>query len=205
LKTALIFLLISTTYAHAKDFLPSTFKVDFAQEYKTSLKGKVKKSSGHIQYKYPSQIRFEVTKPDKVVFVSNEKKSWYYQAPFIEGEPGELNVRETGKTGLSRFFDVLKKGLKTNKFYEVKNKSEKSESIQTGIKFQEKFAKELDIKGAMITFNDKKRDFKNIKNMELTYVDGHKIKLHFTGMKTGLSMKAENFVFKAPKNTRINQ
>lgn len=200
MKTVLIFLLISTTYAQAKDFLPGTFKVDFAQEYKTSLKGKVKKSSGHIQYKYPSQIRFEVTQPDKVVFVSNKKKSWYYQAPFIEGEPGELNVRETGKTGLSRFFDVLKKGLKTNKFYEVKNNSEKSE-----ITFVEKFAKELDIKGAMITFNDKKRDFENIKNMELTYVDGHKIKLHFTGMKTGLSMKAENFVFKAPKNTRVNQ
>lgn len=200
MKTILIFLLISNTYALAKDFLPNTFKVDFSQEYKTSLKGKVKKSSGHIQYKYPSQIRFEVTKPDKVVFVSNKEKSWYYQAPFIEGEPGELNVRKTGKTGLSRFFDVLKKGLKTNKFYEVKNDSEKSV-----IKFVDKFAKELDIKDALITFKDKKRNFENIKNMELTYVDGHKIKLHFTGMKTGLSMNKENFVFKAPKNTRTNQ
>lgn len=200
MKIALVFLLISNTYALAKDFLPNTFKVDFSQEYKTSLKGKVKKSSGHIQYKYPSQIRFEVTKPDKVVFVSNKEKSWYYQAPFIEGEPGELNVRKTGKTGLSRFFDVLKKGLKTNKFYEVKNDSEKSV-----IKFVDKFAKELDIKGALITFKDKKRNFENIKNMELTYVDGHKIKLHFTGMKTGLSMNKENFVFKAPKNTRTNQ
>ena len=120
--------------------------------------------------------------------------------PFIEGEPGELNVRKTGKTGLSRFFDVLKKGLKTNKFYEVKNKNEQSQ-----IKFVDKFAKELDIKGALIIFNDKKRKFENIKNMELTYIDGHKIKLHFSGMKTGLSMNKENFVFKAPKNTRTNQ
>jgi outer membrane lipoprotein carrier protein len=200
LKITLILLLISNTYAFAKDFLPSTFKVDFSQEYKTSLKGKVKKSSGQIQYKYPSQIRFEVTKPDKVLFVSNKEKSWYYQAPFIEGEPGELNVRKTGKTGLSRFFDVLKKGLKTNKFYEVKNKNERSQ-----IKFVDKFAKKLDIKGALITFNDKKRKFENIKNMELTYIDGHKIKLHFSGMKTGLSMNKENFVFKAPKNTRTNQ
>ena len=200
MKTALIFLLISSGYAGAKDFLPGTFKVEFAQEYKTSLKGKVKKSSGNIQYKYPSQIRFEVTQPDKVVFVSNQEMSWYYQAPFIEGEPGELNVRKTGKTGLSRFFDVLKKGLKTNQFYEVKNNKETSE-----IQFVEKFAKELDIKGALITFKNDKMDFENIKNMELTYLDGHKIKLHFTEMKTGLSMNKENFVFKAPKNTRINQ
>ncbi|MCO4792883.1 MAG: outer membrane lipoprotein carrier protein LolA [Bacteriovoracaceae bacterium] len=200
MKTLILFTLLFNTQAFAKDFLPGSFKADFSQEYKTSLKGKIKKSTGQIEYKYPSQIRFEVLAPDKVVFISNKKKSWYYQAPFIEGEPGELNIRKTGKNGLSRFFDILKKGLKTNKFYTVKNKSEKSE-----LKFVKTVAKELDIKEAQLVFKSKKREFNNIKNVELVYLDGHKIKLSFKGVKTGVPLKKERFVFKTPKNTRVNQ
>lgn len=111
-----------------------------------------------------------------------------------------MNIRKTGKIGLSRFFDILKKGLKTNQYYEVKNKSVSSE-----LKFSEKVSKELDIKSAVLIFKNKKHDFDNVEEVQLTYLDDHKIKLKFTKIVTKVPLKKDHFIFKVPKNTRINQ
>ena len=99
-----------TTRGFSKtSFLPKSFQTSFVQEYKSALKGKKRKSHGVIEYAYPSQIRFEVSKPDKLVYISNQKTSWYYSAPYIDGEPGTVSVRKSKKNGLHKFFDSLKK------------------------------------------------------------------------------------------------
>ena len=89
-----------------KDFIPNTFKAYFKQSYKSSLSGKEKITKGYIEYFYPGRVRFEVTSPDKTIFVSNPQTTWYYNAPFIDGEPGEVLIKKTGKMVISKFFDL---------------------------------------------------------------------------------------------------
>jgi outer membrane lipoprotein-sorting protein len=181
-------------------FLPKSFKTNFTQEYKSALKGKKRKSQGTIEYSYPSKIRFEIDKPDKLVYVTNEKTSWYYTAPFMEGEAGTMSVRKSKKNGLHKFFDSLKNGLKTNKLYSVINKGKMST-----IKFSKKMIKELDIIEANFVFSGKDRKFESLSKILMTYSDNHKIKMDFNTIKVNVPFKKGYFVFKAPKNTRINQ
>ena len=196
----LAFLSFSQTGFSKSSFLPKSFQTNFVQEYKSALKGKKRQSQGIIEYAYPSQIRFEVSKPDKLVYVSNEKISWYYTAPFMEGEPGTVSVRKSKKNGLHKFFDSLKNGLKSNKLYKVTKKG-----MMATIKFEKKMAKELDIIEAQFKFNNKDMSFKSIQKILVTYTDQHKIKMDFKEIKLNVPFKKGHFVFKAPKNTRINQ
>ena len=94
-----------------KDFIPNTFKAHFKQSYKSSLSGKEKVTKGYIEYFFPGRVRFEVTSPDKTIFVSNPQTTWYYNAPFIDGEPGEVLIKKTGKMVISKFFDCVNLSL----------------------------------------------------------------------------------------------
>ena len=85
----IVFLSLSLQVARA-EFLPQGFSARFEQEYVSILKGNTKKGQGFVDYKYPSNIRFETSTPSQIIFVSNGVKSWYYRAPFIEGEEGEV-------------------------------------------------------------------------------------------------------------------
>ena len=129
------------TLAHA-EFLPKSFSAQFEQEYVSTLKGKVKKGNGTIDYLYPGNIRFKTTIPSEILFVSNGIKSWYYRAPFIEGEEGEV-TETSAKEGsgiFTRFFDSLKNGLSDNAIYTVSKKDKEST-----ITFLEKSKKETGI------------------------------------------------------------
>ena len=86
------------------NFIPDTFKANFKQSYKSSLSGKEKVTEGHIEYFYPGRVRFEITSPDKTIFVSNPTTTWYYNAPFVDGEPGEVLIKKTGKNGYHKVF-----------------------------------------------------------------------------------------------------
>ena len=200
---SLFLILSSSNEVFAKSqitFLPKSFKTTFTQEYKSALKGKMKKSLGKIEYVYPSQIRFEIDKPDKIIYVSNKKTSWYYTAPFIEGEPGTLSVRKSQKTGLHKFFDSLKKGLVSNSLYDVKTLGK-----TTKIKFKKKMIEELDIIEAIFTFKGNVKKFQALNDILVTYSDNHKIRMKFEEIKIDIPVKKGRFTFKAPKNTRINQ
>ena len=192
-------LLSSVAWAKGENFLPPTFSTDFEQIQKSALSGKEKKSLGHIEYKFPSHIRFEVQKPDVIIFVSNPEMTWYYTAPFVQGEPGEVTVRPTGKLALAKFFDALKNGLQSNELYSVAEKAGKVE-----LQFNKKSQKELGITKALLSLGEKK-DFTNLKSMELEKTDKAKVLLNFSNMKIGADIKKERFIFVAPPNTRSAQ
>ena len=193
--------ILSLSMAKSKNgFLPKNFKSSFVQEHKSKLKGKIVKSYGKVEYSFPSQIRFEIDKPDKLIYVSNKKLSWYYTAPFIEGEPGTLNIRKSEGNGLHRFFDSLKGGLTSNKLYKVKKSG-----VTAQVTFSKKIAKELEIAFAVFKFKEKGFQFTSLKTIEVTYLDKRKVKLDFTKINTNISFKKDHFTFNAPKNTRINQ
>ncbi len=191
-----LMLFSSTSFA---DFLPQSFTSKFEQEYTSTLKGKVKKGQGAIEYKYPGQIRFETNTPSTVIFVSNGAKSWYYRAPFIEGEQGEV-TETSAKEGSSiyiKFFDSLKNGLVSNDLYDVK----KGESPT--IVFKAKTSKELGIKESVLYFKNKTgQKFEDVEAIELVFQDGKKSKLKFVDLKVNQTLGADRFNFTPPANTK---
>ncbi len=201
MKIALM-LVLSTFLQQARaEFLPQSFSAKFEQEYVSILKGKTKKGEGSIEYKYPSNIRFETSTPSSVVFVSNGVKAWYYRAPFIEGEEGEV-TETSAKEGNSvyiKFFDSLKNGLSANALYDVKNAGD-GMHVMT---FKPKTAKEFGIKEAVLTFNSAKdKDFSELKKIDLLFPDGKKSTLSFANLKINPSLDATRFNFVAPPKTK---
>jgi chaperone LolA len=187
-----------STSAYA-DFLPASFSSKFEQVYTSTLKGKEKKGQGSIEYKYPSQIRFETSTPSAVVFVSNGVKSWYYRAPFIEGEQGEVteSSAKEGSTIYIKFFDSLKNGLTSNNFYTV------TKGEPATLEFTPKAAKELGIKMSVLNFKTKgSQKFEELESIELIFSDGKKSKLNFLDLKTNQAASADRFNFTPPANTK---
>jgi outer membrane lipoprotein carrier protein len=186
------------------EFLPQSFSAKFEQEYISILKGNTKKGQGAIEYKYPSNIRFETSTPSQVIFVSNGIKSWYYRAPFIEGEDGEVtvsNARE-GSSIYIKFFDSLKNGLSANSLYDVKNAGDGMHVVI----FKEKSAKEFGIKEAILTFNttkDSVKDFSALKKIELLFPDGKRSSLKLIDLKVNLINDLQHFNFVIPPKTKI--
>lgn len=183
------------------EFLPQSFSAKFEQEYISILKGNTKKGQGTIDYKYPSNIRFESQVPDQVIFVSNGVKSWYYRAPFIEGEDGEVtetNAKE-GSSVYIKFFDSLKNGLSANSLYDVKNAGDGMHVLT----FKPKPAKEFGIREAVLTFkSNKDKDFSALTKIDLLFPDGKKSTLRLVDLKVNPNYDAQKFNFVAPPKTK---
>jgi outer membrane lipoprotein-sorting protein len=187
-----MFFMFTTAYA---EFLPQTFSSRFEQEYVSTLKGKIKKGQGTIDYKYPGQIRFETNTPSTVIFTSNGNRSWYYRAPFIEGEQGEVTEMpaKEGASVFIKFFDALKKGLSSNEFYDFK---------ENVITFKGKTKTDLGVNKARLTFKNNSQKFDDLDVIELTLADGKNSKIKFIDLKSNVNLTAEKFNFTPPPNTK---
>lgn len=201
MKIALSILLsLAFTVARA-EFLPQSFSAKFEQEYVSILKGNTKKGEGSIEYKYPSNIRFETSTPSQVVFVSNGVKAWYYRAPFIEGEEGEVSETSAKDSNsvYIKFFDSLKNGLSSNALYDVKNAGDGMHVVT----FKPKTAKDFGIKEAVLTFNSAKdKDFSELKKIDLLFPDGKKSTLKLVNLKVNPGLDGSHFNFVAPPKTK---
>ena len=184
-----------------KNFIPDTFKAYFKQSYKSSLSGKEKVTKGHIEYFYPGRVRFEITSPDKTIFVSNPKTTWYYNAPFVDGEPGEVLIKKTGKMVISKFFDILKTGLNNNDYYKVKNKNNLYE-----VSFSKSVMAEIGIKKSILSFNKTKEalQFRDVSYIDLHYTDKRIVKMVFSKIEQSVKFAKNRFIFKIPDNTQIS-
>lgn len=197
--TFLIVLFLFTNLAMA-EFLPSSFSANFTQEYISSLKGKVKKGNGSIEYKFPGNIRFETSNPTHVLYVTNGKKSWYYSFPFIEGEEGELTESNSsdGSGLFTKFFDSLKNGLKANSLYDVKQEGEAYTLI-----FTKKSSSEVGMKKAKLIFTSAKAEFSNLNSIEIEFLDGKKSTMKLSDLKLNPNFDGAKFNFVAPPKTKI--
>jgi outer membrane lipoprotein carrier protein len=197
LLTTLVSLVFSVC-AHA-EFLPKSFQAEFEQEYVSTLKGKVKKGSGTIDYHYPGKIRFKTTLPSEILFVSNGLKSWYYRAPFIDGEEGEV-TETSAKDGsgiFTRFFDSLIHGLENNSMYTV-SKSEK----ECKVVFLEKAGKETGISEALIKFNKSTQEFSGVQSIELVFPDKKRSTIKLKNIKINPTLGEKIFDFIIPPKTK---
>lgn len=198
---AIVFSLSMSLNAWGAEFLPQSFSAKFEQEYMSILKGTMKKGQGTIDYKYPGNIRFETSTPSQIVFVSNGSKSWYYRAPFIEGEEGEVTESRAKDSNsvYIKFFDSLKNGLSSNGFYDVKNAGDGMHVLI----FKAKTAKEFGIKEAVLTFNSEKdKEFSELKKIDLLFPDGKKSTLRFVDLKVNPGQDGQKFNFVAPPKTK---
>lgn len=201
MKLALVLFFSMSLQLARAEFLPQSFSAKFEQEYISILKGNAKKGLGLIDYKYPSNIRFETSTPSQVIFVSNGVKSWYYRAPFIEGEEGEVTETSAkeGSTVFIKFFDSLKNGLSSNSLYDVKNAGDGMHVIT----FKAKPAKEFGIKEAILSFSSAKdKDFSELKKIDLLFPDGKKTTLRLSELKVNPHYDAQKFNFVAPPKTK---
>ena len=192
-------LIIFPVYGKNSKFLPKTFSVEIEQQIKSSLSGRIKKSIGTFDYKFPGFARFEFSKPSVVIFVSNPNDTWYYRAPTIEGAKGDLIVNKTSKNSLVKFFDILNKGFKSNKYYKVKKGQNKYK-----ITFSKKMAKKISAKHAFFNFQNNKPIFSKIKSIKIDYIDKQPVTLVFKKIKENIKHPSDKFFFKIPPKTKIN-
>ena len=190
------FLLLPSLTLAAKPFLPTSFRADYEQTIKKKISGKLKKSYGRIEYLYPGNVRFEQSNPENVIWVSNPKTTWFYQAPFIKEEPGNLRISNTDSDSPSKIFDFLKNGLNNNDIYKVKKNGNKIEFLFNHKRIHSKFSK------AILTFNGP-LFFESLRSITMIEKNGDPLELTFKSIITNTGLKPKHFIFSPPPNTRI--
>jgi len=189
----------------ADDFLPGTFSTGYEESFKSATNGKIKKSFGKIDYKYPRHIRFEVVSEDNPsTFVANPRTSWLYTPPFIEGEEGQVVVQRSEDLIITKFLDSLKNGAKTNKAYSVafdKNK--------LTLTFSSALKKDLQMNKVILTAKSGNaldaKELSMFKELELFHNNGRQVKMTFLDFKAGASFGGDHFEFKIPPKTKVSQ
>ena len=170
----------------ARPFLPSSFCADYEQTIVKKISGKTKTVQGRVEYLYPGHIRFEQGGPEKIVWVSNPKTTWFYQPPFIKEEPGNLREYPTPSASPSKIFDLLQAGLSDNK--------KRENTVELILKD----------KKAILTFNGT-QEFKNLHSIKILEKDNVSLELVFKSINSNRTFKPEHFIFKPPPNTRIER
>ena len=203
MKLLLIAILVISSAMAKQGFIPRKFSTKFKQEIISSLTGKKRTSDGTIDYMYPGKIKFTVQEADGTssVFVSNNKKSWYYTPPFIEGEPGDVVVQSAKRVKYYQFFDILVKGLNSNKLYDVATKSDHHE-----LTFKPISRKQFKLKNVRLYFrDDKKKTLSNVSKIILVKENNKEVNLYFDQFNLKKDFQKSFFDFKIPKNTKITQ
>ena len=189
-----LFLLVSlSTCLVASEFLPPGFHADFEQVTVSIVTGKEQVSSGVIDYQYPSNLRLKIEKPDPLLLVSNGQKTWFYRPPFMEGEREELTVKDSGKSEVTQFFDILKNGLVNNQWYQVEKKQ-----TQVHLLFSKSAKEKIGLEKAEISFKSAEQVFGHISSIVVVPSNKKKFELRFSTMELAPVFPKNHFVFSKP-------
>lgn len=82
----------------AKYSKSATLQAEFTQVNDIAALKTKKTSSGHIMIKRPDKLRWETTKPDMNLLVSDGHHFWFYTPPFDEGEHGQVIEKKAAKS-----------------------------------------------------------------------------------------------------------
>lgn len=180
--------------------VPDSFTMKLEQVHKSLLTKKEKKTDVRIQYLYPRHIILESGK--ETVYVSNGRKSWYYTAPFMPEEQGELVVRKQVDLGLLKFFDSMRDGIEKNPFFTYKQVSNKL--IFT---FSTNGIRQLSLKEAVF-ISKKIKAPKSLKLSDFTEIiltksNQKKTFFRIKSVDNKRKLSSHNFHFRAPENTKV--
>ncbi len=200
-----VILLIDTARSSSKgtEFLPKAFEAEFTQIIKYKFGSKIKEKKSDITFKYLYKGNFLMeseTSGQKQVYVCNPKEFWLYSPAIIPGEKGIAQKGSTDRHCYSKLFDSLRLGLKDNKKYTVKKKTD-TEFI---LAFAPAEVARLNVKELTINFKDKNTKFDNITSFLIHWVDQKEpLKLEKKSLTYKDSFPKETFDFQVPKNTDV--
>lgn len=184
-----------------KGFLGDKFFAKYKKEFVT-LTGAKSESRGEISYLYPGKLILKQITPFESQLVTNGEKAWYYNAPFDpETEKGEVTISKAKDLPLTEVLDALKNGLVDCKLYKVKSKKETYE-----LTLEKSFAEKIDLLAVKLVFkNEKDIQFSNLDKLIIVKKDKTEEDYKFEKLNVSPSFSSENFVFKIPEGTKINQ
>lgn len=200
MKLFLLAALLIPSISLAKNFVPSSFSAKY-EESLTSATGKVKKSHGKIDYKFPGHLRFEVLDPVKSLFVVNPEKAWFYQPAFMKGEKDQVTIQKAANLPLVKFLDSVKDGLENSKLFTAKyNKNDLT------LTFVKTIQKEMGIEEVILHADKNAKEIKDIEGFEtitLKHVNKNKTNIKLIDLKENVSFPANHFIFKPSSNTKV--
>lgn len=196
----MLFILLLPLLSHAS-FVPSSFSSHYEETMTSTVTGKEIKTTGKIDYKYPSHLRLEVLKPEPSTVVVNDRKTWIYQPPFIEGEKGQVTIQKGSNWPLLKAFDSFKTGLEGSKLF-----THKYQGNDLIITFNKDSQKEAGIKEVIFHAKKNAKEVKSLNEFEkmtLVKADGKKQNYKFTDLKENVAFRPSNFEFTTPANTKV--
>lgn len=177
-------------------FFPNSFKASFREERTGVLSKEKIINSGFVEYKYPGRLRFELEGPIATVLVVSPEKTWYYTAPVIEGEKGELRITATKKGSVGKVFDLMRGGIKNNENYRVVREDNRYELI-----LSEATGKELGVQKINLFFKEAK-EFRHLSRMDIS--SGGRLKSYFfRDIDPNANIPEVRFRFQTPANTNV--
>ncbi len=200
MKRFLFIIFLLPNFLLAKTFVPISFSANY-EESLTSVTGKVKKSFGKIDYKFPGHLRFEVTSPVPSLFVVNPKKTWFYQPAFVAGEKDQVTIQKSSNLPLIKFFDSIRDGFEKSKIFH--SRFEKNDLI---LSFIPGAQKEMGLEEVILHAKTEAKEIKELKgfeNITLKHVNKNKTNIRLIDLQENLSFPADHFEFRPSANTKI--
>ena len=200
MKLISILCLLISFSAYSKNFVPASFSSKY-EESLTSATGKIKKSHGKIDYKFPGHLRFEVLDPVKSLFVVNPKKAWFYQPAFMKGEKDQVTIQKSANLPLVKFLDSVKDGIENSKLF--KTRYEKNDLILTFVKT---IQKEMGIEEVTLRASKSAKEINDISGFEtitLKHVNKNKTNIRLIDLKENVKFPSGHFIFKPSANTKV--
>lgn len=193
-------LILLPTLSFAKAFVPNSFSANFEETVK-SVTGKEKKTYGKVEYKFPGHLRFEVTQPEKSLFVVNPKKTWFYQPAFVKGEKDQVTTQKSANLPLIKFLDSVKNGLEGSKLFTTKY--EKNSVVLTFVKT---IQKEMGVEGVTLNASGDAKAVKELKDFDsitLNRGKNSKSTIKLLDLKEDATFPPGNFEFTPSANTKV--
>lgn len=197
----ILFLALFPTLTFAKSFVPNSFSAQYEESVVSLVSGKEKKSFGKIDYKFPGNLRFEVTTPVPTLFVVNTSKSWLYQPSTIKGEQDQVTIQKSSNLPLIKFLDSVKNGIEGSKLFTTKY--EKSDLVLTFVKT---IQKEMGFIEVILHSSKDAKDIKELAGFEkitLKHINGSKTQIKLIGLKEDVSFPPGQFDFTPSANTKV--
>lgn len=196
--TILFFAMLESVLA---GYVPKAFLGEFVQTKKSIISGNIETDIS-LKYQFKGNVYMHSKgDDDEKIYVCNPEKVWIYTPPLFEGEKGEVLIGNSSVHCLSKIFDKLSFGLKSNSEYKVKKLSDKVYELR----FSEANEKRLGYYRFELNYNNKEAKFSQLESMKMfTRNDKNPTVLTTKKLNVKKGFKASTFRFTPPKNTNKN-